>query len=109
MAVVTAVVAICMVVTVMAGMVTRIVVTVGQAMLIMDLLMARVMVAPATVMLITAIMADGITVSGTPAMVAGGVAIGTHTALEPVGVSGQELGGFGSATSPAPGSTNFQH
>ena len=94
-------VATCMVVTVMAGMVTRIVVTVGQAMLIMDLLMARVMVAPATVMLITAIMADGITVSGTPAMVAGGVAVGTLMVLERAGASGQRQVGFGSATSRA--------
>ena len=101
MAVVTAVVASCMVVTVMAGMVTRIVVTVGPAMLIMDLLMARVMVAPATVMLITAIMADGITVTGTPAMVAGGVAVGTLMVLERAGASGQQQVGFGSATSRA--------
>ena len=40
----------------------------------------------------------GITVTGTPAMVAGDVATGTHMALEPVGVSGQKLVGFGSAT-----------
>ena len=100
MAVVTAV-ATCMVVTVMAGMVTRIVVTVGQAMLIMDLLMARVMVASATVMLITGIMADGITVTGTPAMVAGGVAVGTLMVLERAGASGQQQVGFGSATSRA--------
>ena len=105
MAVVTAVVATCMVVTVMAGMVTRIVVTVGQAMLIMDLLMARVMVAPATVMLITAIMADGITVTGTPAMVAGGVAVGTLMVLERAGASGQQQAGYGSATSLRGGST----
>ncbi len=79
---------------VMAGVVTRMVV--GQAMPIADLLM--VTVAPATVMLITGIMAGGTTVTGTPAMVAGGVATGTHMALELVGVSGQELVGFGSAT-----------
>jgi hypothetical protein len=93
--------------TVMAGVVTRMVVMVGQVMLITDLLMATV--APATVMVIqvmviqamvmlTTGMAGGITVTGTPAMVAGGVAIGTHMALEPVGVSGQELVGFGCAT-----------
>ncbi len=88
--------------TVMAG-----VVMVGQAMLIADLLMATVMVVlamvmviQATVMLIMGTMAGGITVTGTPAMVAGGVATGTHMALELVGVSGQELVGFGSATSP---------
>jgi len=51
-----------------------------------------------TVMLIMGTMAGGITVTGTPAMVAGGVATGTHMALEPVGVSGQELVGFGCAT-----------
>jgi hypothetical protein len=93
--------------TVMAGVVTRMVVMVGQVMLITDLLMATV--APATVMVIqvmviqamvmlTTGMAGGITVTGTPAMVAGGVAIGTHMALEPVGVSGQELVGSGCAT-----------
>ena len=93
--------------TVMAGVVTSIVVMVGQAMLIADLLMATVMVVlamvmviQATVMLIMGTMAGGITVTGTPAMVAGGVATGTHMALELVGVSGQELVGFGSATSP---------
>jgi hypothetical protein len=81
------------------------VVMVGQAMPTTDLLMATVMVALATVMVILAtvtliigIMAGGITVTGTPAMVAGGVATGTHMALELVGVSGQELVGFGSAT-----------
>jgi hypothetical protein len=88
--------------TVMAGVVTRMVAMVGQVMLITDLLMATV--APATVMVIqvmvtlTTGMAGGITVTGTPAMVAGGVAIGTHMALEPVGVSGQELVGSGCAT-----------
>jgi hypothetical protein len=87
--------------TVMAGVVTRMVVMVGQVMLITDLLMATV---PATVMVmqvmvtLTTGMAGGITVTGTPAMVAGGVAIGTHMALEPVGVSGQELVGSGCAT-----------
>jgi hypothetical protein len=91
MVVVTAVVATCMVVhTVMAGMDTRIVVMVGQAMLIMDLLMARVMVVLATVILITGIMAGGITVTGTPAMVAGGVATGTVMVLERAGASGQQ-------------------
>jgi hypothetical protein len=108
MAVVTvmAVVAICMVGDrVMVGVVTCIVVMVGQATLIADLRMATVMVALATVMVILAmvtlimgIMAGGITVTGTPAMVAGGVATGTHMALELVGVSGQELVGFGSVT-----------
>ena len=101
-----AVVAICMLGdTVMAGVVTRMVVMVGQAMLITDLLMATVMVAPATVMdtpatvmPIMGIMAGGIMVTGTPAMVAGGAATGTHMALEPVGVSGQAWVGFGSAT-----------
>jgi hypothetical protein len=58
---------------------------------------ATVMVIQAMVMLTTG-MAGGITVTGTPAMVAGGVAIGTHMALEPVGVSGQELVGSGCAT-----------
>ena len=87
--------------TVMAGVVTFIMVMVGQAMPITDPLMARVMVAPATVMLITAIMADGITVTGTPAMVAGGVAVGTLMVLERAGASGQQQVGFGSATSRA--------
>jgi len=104
------VVAICMLAdTVMAGVVTRMVVMVGQAMLITDLLMATAMVIQATVM-VTRVMvtratvmpimgtAGGITVIGTPAMVAGGVAAGTHMALEPVGVSGQELVGSGCAT-----------
>ena len=102
------VVAICMLGDmVMAGVVTATVVMVAQAMLITDLLMATV--APATVMVIQVMviqamvmltmgMAGGITVTGTPAMVAGGVAAGTHMALEPVGVSGPEWVGFGSAT-----------
>ena len=81
---------------VMAGVVARMVVMVGQAMPITDLLMAI----QATVMLIMGIMAGGITVTGTPAMAAGGAATGTHMALEPVGVSGRELVGYGSATSP---------
>ena len=54
MAAVMVVVAICsMGATVMAGVVTRMVVMVGQAMLITDLLMATVMVALATVMVIS--------------------------------------------------------
>ena len=86
-----AVVAICMLAdTAMAGMVTCIVVMVGQAMPIMDPLMAPAIVALATVMLITGIMAGGITVTGTPAMVAGGVATGTLMALEHAGASGQQ-------------------
>jgi hypothetical protein len=98
------VVAICMLGdTVMGGMGTGMVVMVGQATLIMDLLMATVMVVLAKVMVTTVMrimgrMAGGITVTGTPAMVAGGVAVGTHMALEPVGVSGQELVGSGCAT-----------
>ena len=105
MAVVTvmAVVAICMVGdTVMAGMVTCIMVMVGQAMLIMDLLIARVMVTLAAVMLIMGIMAGGITVTGIPAMVVGGVATGTLMVLERAGALGQQWVGFGSATRSAP-------
>ena len=111
MAVVTAVVATCMVVTVMAGMVTRIVVTVGQAMPIADLLMATVMVALATVTVIQATvmltmgMGGGIMVTGILAMVAGGVAAGTLMVLERAGASGQQQAGYGSATSLRGGST----
>jgi hypothetical protein len=47
-------------------------------------------------------MAGGITVTGIPAMVAGGEAAGTLTVLERAGASGQLLVGFGSATRPAP-------
>ena len=83
--------------TVMAGVVTCIMVMVGQVMLITDLLMARVMVTAATVMFITGTMAGGITVTGTPAMVAGGVGTTTHTVLVPAGDS-RPLVGFGSAT-----------
>jgi len=86
-----AVVAICMLGdTVMAGAVTRMVVMVGQAMLITDLLMATAMVAPARVMVTMGITAGGITVTGTPAMAAGGGATGTVMASEPVGASGQQ-------------------
>jgi hypothetical protein len=92
--------------TVMAGVVTRMVVMVGQVMLITDLLMATV--APATVMVIqvmviqamvmlTTGMAGGITVTGTPAVVAGGVGTTTHTVLVPAGGSRPPVG-FGSAT-----------
>jgi hypothetical protein len=100
--------------TVMAGVVTRMVVMVGQVMLITDLLMATV--APATVMVIqvmviqvmviqamvmlTTGMAGGITVTGTPAMGGGGVATGTLMVLEHAGALGRLLVGFGSATSP---------
>ena len=94
---VTAVVAICMLGdTVMAGVVTRMVVMVGQAMPIADLLIVTVMVAQATVMVIQAVvmlttgMAGGIMVTGTPAMVAGGVAAGTGMVLERAGASGQQ-------------------
>jgi len=94
---VTAVVAICMLGdTVMAGVVTRMVVMVGQAMPIADLLMATVMVALATVTVIQATvmltmgMGGGIMVTGTPAMVAGGVAAGTGMVLERAGASGQQ-------------------
>jgi hypothetical protein len=91
MAVVTAVVAMCIVGdTAMAGTVTCIMVMVGQAMPITDLLMARVMVILATVMLITGTMAGGITVTGTLAMVAGGVATGTLMVLERAGASDQQ-------------------
>ena len=87
----TAVGAMCIVgATVMAGVVTCIMVMVGQAMLIMDLLMARVMLTLAAVMLIMDIMAGGITVTGTPAMVVGGVATGTLMVLERAGASGQQ-------------------
>ena len=105
-AMVMAVVAICMPGdTVMAGV--RMVVMVGQAMPIADLLIVTVMVAQATVMVIQAMvmlttgMAGGITVTGTPAMVAGGVAVGTLMVLERAGASGQQQVGFGSATSRA--------
>jgi hypothetical protein len=94
---VTAVVARCMLGdTVMAGVVTRMAVMVGQATPIADLLMATVMVAVATVTVIQATvmfatgMAGGITVTGTPATVAGGVAIGTLMVLERAGASGQQ-------------------
>jgi len=98
---VTAVVAICMLGdTVMAGVVTRMVVMVGQAMPIADLLMATVTVIQATVML-TMGMAGGIMVTGILAMVAGGVAAGTLMVLERAGASGQQQVGFGSATSRA--------
>ena len=107
-----AVVAICMLGdTVMAGAVTRMVVMVGQAMLIADLLIVTVMVAQATVMVIQAVvmlttgMAGGIMVTGTPAMVAGGVAAGTLMVLERAGASGQQQAGYGSATSLRGGST----
>ena len=89
-ATVMAVVAICMLgdkVTV--GVVTCTMVMVGQAMPITDPLMASVMLAPATDMRIMD-MAGGITVTGTPAMAAGGVAAGTLMVLERVGVSGQQ-------------------
>jgi hypothetical protein len=88
-----AVVAICMLAdtvmadTVMAGTVTCIMV--GQAMPITDLLIATVMVIPATVMHIMG-MAGGTTVTGTPVTVAGGVATGTLMVLERAGVSGQQ-------------------
>jgi hypothetical protein len=102
---VTAVVAICMLGdTVMAGVVTRMVVMVGQAMPIADLLMATVMVAQATVTVIQATvmltmgMAGGIMVTGILAMVAGGVAAGTLMVLERAGASGQQQVGFGCAT-----------
>ena len=92
-----AVVAICMLAdTVMAGVVTRMVVMVGQAMPIADLLIVTVMVAQATVMVIQAVvmlttgMAGGIMVTGTPAMVDGGVAAGTGMVLERAGASGQQ-------------------
>ena len=98
MAAVMVVVAICsMGATVMAGVVTRMVVMVGQAMLITDLLMATVMVALATVMVIQAtvtlimgIMAGGITVTGTQAMAAGGAGTGTLMVLERAGALGQQ-------------------
>ena len=103
---VTAVVAICMLGdTVMAGVVTRMVVMVGQAMPIADLLMATVMVAQATVMVTQAVvmlttgMAGGIMVTGILAMVAGGVAAGTLMVLERAGASAQQQVGYGSATS----------
>ena len=88
---------------VMAGVVTRMVVMVGQAMPVADLLM--VTVAPVMVMVIQAVvmlttgMAVGITVTGTPAMVAGGVAAGTLMVLDHAGASGQPQVGYGSATS----------
>jgi hypothetical protein len=92
---VTAVVAICMLGdTVMVGVVTRMVVMVGQATSIANLLMATVMVALATVIqatvMLTMGMAGGIMVTGTPATVAGGVAIGTLMVLERAGASGQQ-------------------
>jgi hypothetical protein len=97
---VTAVVAICMLGdTVMAGVVTRMVVMVGQAMPIADLLMATVTVIQATVML-TMGMAGGIMVTGILAMVAGGVAAGTLMVLERAGASAQQQVGYGSATNP---------
>jgi len=74
--------------------VTRMVVMVGQATPIADLLMATVMVAQATVIramvMLTTGMAGGIMVTGTPAMVAGGVAAGTGMVLERAGASGQQ-------------------
>jgi hypothetical protein len=75
--------------TVMAGVVTCMVVMVGQAMPTTDLLMATVMVALAMLMRIMD-MAGGTTVTGTPAMAAGGVAAGTLMVLERVGVLGQQ-------------------
>ena len=84
--------------TVMAGVVTCTMVMVGQAMPITDLLMARVMLAPATDMRIMD-MAGGITVTGTPATVVGGVATTTLTVLVRAGAL-RPLVGFGSATSP---------
>src|SRR6478672_4572454 len=106
------VVAICMLAdTVMAGVVTCMVVMVGQAMPIADLLMATVMVALATVTVIQATvmltmgMAGGITVTGIPAMVAGGVAAGTLMVSERAGASGQQQAGYGCATSLRGGST----
>jgi hypothetical protein len=102
-----AAVAICMLVDMdMGGVVTRMVVMVGQATPIADLLMATVMVTLATVtviqvtVMLTTGMAGGITVTGIPAMVAGGEAAGTLTVLERAGASGQLLVGFGSATRP---------
>ena len=88
--------------TVMAGV--RMVVMVGQAMPIADLLMATVMVALATVTVIQATvmltmgMAGGIMVTGILAMVAGGVAAGTLMVLERAGASGQRWVGSGFAT-----------
>jgi len=106
------VVAICMLAdTVMAGVVTCMVVMVGQAMPITDPLMATVMVALATVTVIQATvmltmgMAGGIMVTGILAMVAGGVAAGTLMVLERAGASGQQQAGYGSATSLRGGST----
>ena len=84
--------------TVMAGVVTCTMVMVGRAMPITDPLMARVMLAPAADMRIMD-MAGGITVTGTPAMVVGGVATTTHTVLVPAGAL-RPLVGFGSAISP---------
>ena len=84
--------------TVMAGVVTFIMVMVGQAMPITDRLMAGDMLAPATDMRIMD-MAGGITVTGTPATVVGGVATTTRTVLVPAGAL-RPLVGFGSATSP---------
>ena len=83
--------------TVMAGVVTCTMVG-RQAMPITDPLMARVMLALATDMRIMD-MAGGITVTGIPATVVGGVATATRTVLGRAGASGQ-LVGFGSATSP---------
>jgi hypothetical protein len=92
---VTVAVAICMLGdTVMAGVVTRMVVMVGQATSIADLLMVMVALATVTVIQATVMLtmgtAGGITVTGTPATVAGGVAIGTLMVLERAGASGQQ-------------------
>ena len=73
--------------TVMAGTVTCIMV--GQAMPITDLLIATVMVIPATVMRIMG-MAGGTTVTGTPVTVAGGVATGTLMVSERAGASDRQ-------------------
>jgi hypothetical protein len=75
--------------TVMAGVVTFIMVMVGQAMPITDPLMARVMVAPAMLLRIMD-MAGGTTITGTPAMAAGGVAAATLMVLERVRVLGRQ-------------------
>ena len=73
--------------TVMAGVVTC--TMVGQAMPITDPLMARVMLALATDMRIMD-MAGGITVTGIPATVVGGVATGTLMVSGRAGASGQQ-------------------
>jgi len=55
--------------------------------------------ATAGVVTLMVVMAGGITVTGIPAMVAGGVAAGTLMVLERAGALGQQQVGFGSATS----------